>query len=276
MHLQWFPGHMTKAIRMMEDQIKLCHGVVYVLDARAPFACLNKNLDKIFGNKPVCYVINKCDLVENSDALEAKKQLIKEGKRCITFTNGKKEDVKSLLNEIKSMLSEQIAKNKAKQIKKILRIMIVGIPNTGKSTIINSLCGSKKTKTGDKAGVTRDKQWINIGDFELLDTPGTTPPSFDSQDLAKFLAYIGSLNDEIIDFYELSFELIKYLKENYPKVLTEIYKVEIEDKELPEIFDSIGRNKGCLKKGGIVDEEKTSAMIISDLRHGRLGKIMFR
>ena len=153
--------------------------------------------------------------------------------------------------------------------------MVAGIPNTGKSTLINLLCGSKRAKTGDKAGVTKDKQWVRVKDLELLDTPGTTPPSFENQTLAKYLAFIGSINDEIVDFIELSIELITYLQEKYNGVLSQVYKISTDGISPYEIFESIAVSRGAIKKGGEVDEERASKIIINDLRKGKLGKIYF-
>lgn len=275
MHIQWFPGHMTRAMRMMEEQVKLCDGIVFVLDARAPFACINKNLFKIFAHRPVVYVFNKYDLVEEAEFSKVLAQFKAEEKRAVTTVGTSEKSAKSLYLEIVNSLSSVLEKYKNKGIKRPLRIMVAGLPNTGKSTIINLLCGGKKAKTGDKAGVTKDKQWLKVQNLELLDTPGTTPPSFDSELNATFLAFIGSINDDILDFTELSLELIKYLKEKYNNALKQAYGIEIADKTDYQIFEEIAKIKGCLRKGGVIDEERASALFINDLRKGKLGKILF-
>ena len=275
MFLQWYPGHMTKAMRMMESEVKLCDGIIYVLDARAPFACLNKKLSSLFGNKPVVYLLNKADLVSENELKKTISTFEGWGKLVVsTVGTGDKcsSVVYSAISKALAPVKEKYAK---KGVKKVLRVMVCGIPNTGKSTVINSLCGNKRAKTGDKAGVTKDKQWLKLKDLELLDTPGTTPPSFENQKNAEYLAYIGSLNDEIIDLIELSTDLISYINERYKGLLTSYYGVEIIDKTPHQIFSEIGKKRGCLIKGGEVDDERTAKMILSDLRKGKIGKIIF-
>ena len=266
---------MTRAMRMMEEQVKLCDGIVFVLDARAPFACLNKNLFKIFAHRPVVYVFNKYDLVEQSEFAKVLQQFKSENKRAITTVGTSKKSAKSLYLEIVNALNDVLEKYKNKGIKRPLRIMVAGLPNTGKSTIINLLCGGKKAKTGDKAGVTKDKQWLKVQNLELLDTPGTTPPSFDSETNATFLAFIGSINDDILDFTELSLELIRYLNQKYKDALKQAYGIETDEKTEYEVFEEIAKVKGCLRKGGVIDEERASSLFINDLRKGKLGKILF-
>ncbi|MBO7214520.1 MAG: ribosome biogenesis GTPase YlqF [Clostridia bacterium] len=275
MHLQWFPGHMTKALRMMEEEVKLCDGIVMVLDARCPFACLNKKLSGVFGNKPVVYALNKSDLVSSEDLKTVTELFVKEGKSVVSVVGTDEKSATRLYQAILTALKDVKEKYKAKGVNKPLRVMVAGIPNTGKSTLINLLCGNKRAKTGDKAGVTKNKQWVKIKELELLDTPGTTPPSFENQTYAEYLAFIGSINDDIVDFVELSVDLIKYLKENYKGVLTTVYKVN-EDEEPYEVFTQIASRRGALKKGGEIDDERASNLIISDLRKGKLGKIYFK
>ncbi len=275
MHLQWFPGHMTRAMRMMEEQVKLCDGIVYVLDARSPFACINKKLNGLFGNRPIVYLLNKSDLVEAHELKKIVAQFESENKRVLAVVGTNEKSIKPLYDIIYQSLAEKVEKYRQKGIKRPLRIMVAGLPNTGKSTIINLLCGGKKARTGDKAGVTKDKQWIKVKDLEFLDTPGTTPPSFENQTLAEYLAFIGSINDDILDFQELSFMLIKYLKQNYPNAIKNTYGIDIEDKTEIEIFELIGKKRGMMRKGGEVDEERCGKTIITDLRSGKLGKILF-
>ena len=275
MHLQWFPGHMTRAIRMMEEEVKLVDGIIFVLDSRAPFACMNKRLEKVFSNKPVLYLLNKSDLVDQADLKKVIKIFESQNKRVITSVGVNEKSLKTIYNAIFDMLKPVLDRYKQKGVKKPLRAMVVGIPNTGKSTVINLLTGGKKARTGDKAGVTKDKQWVKVKDLELLDTPGTTPPSFDSQENAKFLAYIGSINDDILDFNELAIELIKYLTINYENAIKTTYNVEVLDKTPLEILEEIGAKRGALKKGGEIDYDRVSKLIFTDLRKGKLGKILF-
>ena len=266
---------MTKAIRMMEEEVKLVDGIIFVLDSRAPFACMNKRLEKVFSNKPVLYLLNKSDLVDQADLKKVIKIFESQNKRVITSVGVNEKILKTIYNAIFDMLKPVLDRYKQKGVKKPLRAMVVGIPNTGKSTVINLLTGGKKARTGDKAGVTKDKQWVKVKDLELLDTPGTTPPSFDSQENAKFLAYIGSINDDILDFNELAIELIKYLTINYENAIKTTYNVEVLDKTPLEILEEIGAKRGALKKGGEIDYDRVSKLIFTDLRKGKLGKILF-
>ena len=273
-HLQWFPGHMTKAMRMMEENLKAVDGVMLVLDARAPTASINAKLSKLFINKKVLYVINKCDLIDKADAVKLIKRFNQEGKEAVCVSAMDKKAIDLLYTKIFSLLKEKLDRNKEKGIFKPVRIMVAGIPNTGKSTIINALCGGKKTVTGNKAGVTKGKQWVRLRELELLDTPGTMPPAFENQTYAKHLAYIGSMNDANIDFNDLAYELIKELVEKYPDLLKAKYG--IEDVTIPtlDVFNAICVRRGFLMKGGEYDYERCAQAVIDDFRKGRIGKII--
>ena len=270
-HLQWFPGHMTSAMRMMEENLKAVDGVIMILDARAPFSSVNRKLDKLFENKKVLYVLNKTDLVEKKNVAAAVKGLQSEGKTCVAVCAMDKRSVDLLYDGIFSLLKDKIERNRQKGMFRPMRIMVAGIPNTGKSTVINALSGGKKTVTGNKAGVTRGKQWVRLGDLELLDTPGTMPPAFDDQTQAKRLAYIGSMNDANLDFNDLAFELLKDLKATYPQLLKDRYGIDGE--EDTEIFDTLCKKRGFLLKGGEYDYERAAVAVIDDFRKGRIGKI---
>ena len=273
-HLQWFPGHMTAAMRMMEENLKAVDGVMIVLDARAPRASLNNKLNKLFVNKKVLYVLNKTDLVETADVKRTVMEFQKEGKETIALSAMDKRAVDLLYTRIFALLKEKLDKNKLKGVFKPIRIMVAGIPNTGKSTIINALCGGKKATTGDKAGVTKGKQWVRLRELELLDTPGTMPPAFENQTPAKHLAYIGSMNDANIDFNDLAFELLIELKEKYPELLKEKYGIENLDVEPLELFNAVCVRRGFLRRGGEFDYERCATAIIDDFRKGRIGKII--
>lgn len=270
--IQWFPGHMTKALRMMEENMKLCDGVVYVLDARAPFACINKKLNQIINNKPILYLLNKADLVERSDINTVQAKLAGENVRVLPTVGTTLKDGKSVYNAIIDIFKEKIEAKKAKGIKKVVRVMVCGIPNTGKSTVINSLSGKKQAQTGDKAGVTKGKQWIKLYDIELLDTPGTMPPSFENQTYAHHLAYIGSINDAILDMESLALDFIEEMTQNHGGVLSAKYGV---DESLPplQIFEGIAKARGFLLRGGEFDYERCSRAIFDDFRKGRIGKV---
>lgn len=272
-HLQWFPGHMTAAMRMMEENLKAVDGAIMILDARAAKASVNRKLDGLFRDKKILYVLNKSDLVEESDVRATLKELRESGKTAVSVCAMDKRAVDALYNGIFNLLQEKIERYRAKGIARPLRVMVVGIPNTGKSTIINALCGGKKTLTGNKAGVTRGKQWVRIKDLELLDTPGTMPPSFEDQTLAKHLAYIGSMNDANIDAAELAYEFIKEMKISHPQAIVEKYALESADASELEIMDAICVRRGFLLRGGEYDYERCGKAVIDDFRKGRLGKI---
>jgi ribosome biogenesis GTPase A len=269
-HLQWFPGHMTKAMRMMEENVALCDGIIYVLDARCPASSFNKNLKKMFGTKPVLYVLNKSDLADERADLFVK--FIKEsGSDCVKLNATNSGLRRSLISAVEKMVAEKQAKNAEKGFNKVFRFMVCGIPNTGKSTVINLISGSKRAQTGDKAGVTRGKQWIRCESFELLDTPGTTPPSFDNQTLAVRLAFVGSLNDDILDFDDIALAFLEQLKDKYPARLEE--RFGITGGTPLEMLEQVCTRRGFILRGGEFDYERGERALIDDFRKGKLGKI---
>lgn len=273
-HLQWFPGHMTAAMRMMEENLKAVDGVMVVLDARAPKASVNEKLNKLFANKKVLYVINKCDLIEKKDADSTVRAFEKDGRSAVAVCAMDKRTVDLLYDKIFALLKEKLDRNREKGVFKPVRIMVAGIPNTGKSTVINALTGGKKAVTGNKAGVTKGKQWVRLKELELLDTPGTMPPAFENQTLAKHLAYIGCMNDGNIDMNDLCFEFLNEIKNSYPAALKEKY--DLTDLNIPalEIMDGICVRRGFLMRGGEYDYDRCSQAVIDDFRKGRLGKII--
>lgn len=273
MHIQWFPGHMTKAMRKTEEDVKLCDGVIYVVDARAPFACINKKLMSLFKGKPVVYCVNKCDLITPQDARKIGEEFKRQGVVYELIDGLSKRDTEKLRLACESCMKEKLDRDKAKGIKRTLRFMVAGIPNTGKSTIINTISGSKRAETGDKAGVTRSNKWIRLGNFDLLDTPGTMPPSFENQTYARHLAYIGAINDDILDMEGLALELIKDMKEIAPKAFMEKYKLETMDKEGLDLFNDVCKKRGFLLRGGESDYTRCARAIIDDFRKQRIAKI---
>lgn len=265
--IQWFPGHMTKAMRMMEQSVPLADGIIYVLDARCPAASFNGKLIKMAGNKPVLYVLNKYDLAdERADALM---KIIGANAVKINASNANSKRVVS--EAINRLTADKREKSLAKGYSKIFRFMVVGVPNTGKSTVINLLAGSKRTHTGDKAGVTRGKQWIRLDGFELLDTPGTMPPAFENQKLALHLAFVGSINDDILDIDDIALELLGELYEKYPARLQERYGIAGGTKL--EMLDCVCKKRGFILKGGDYDYERAERAVIDDFRKGKLGRI---
>lgn len=263
---------MTAAMRMMEENLKAVDGVMIILDGRAPFSSVNRKLDGLFKDKKVLYVLNKCDLVEVKDVKHAVSKFSEEGRAAVAVSALDKRTMDALYDAIMALLKDKIERNKQKGLFRPMRFMVAGIPNTGKSTIINALSGGKKTQTGNKAGVTRGKQWVRLKELELLDTPGTMPPAFDNQEVAKRLAYIGSMNDANIDFADLAFELLRELGAKYPELLKARYGIEDGGEPL-DMLNTVCVRRGFLVKGGEYDYERAATAIIDDFRKGRIGKI---
>lgn len=268
--IQWFPGHMTKAMRMISENAALCDGAVMVLDARCPASSFNPKLKKIFSGKPVLYVLNKSDLAENAE--ENVRLIRAKGGAAVALNATQSGCRRALLSACADVVREKRERALAKGYEKVFRFMVLGVPNTGKSTVINLLSGSKRTVTGNKAGVTRGKQWIRLEGFELLDTPGTMPPAFENQTYARRLAYVGSINDDILDFDELALALLQDLAEKYPQRLSERYS--ITDFSTPlGMLEAICARRGLMLRGGDYDYDRACRAIIDDLRKGRLGRL---
>ena len=271
-NIQWFPGHMTRAMRDMEAKRDLCDGVVCVLDARAPIATVNKNLQKIFGEKPVLYVLNKADLSDANKTDGFMKLMESKGKYCVKCNSTNPSSKRVLLQKLNEITQEKRARAEAKGLNRTFRFMVAGIPNTGKSTLVNLISGQKRAKTGDKAGVTRDVRWLKCGAFDLLDTPGTMPPSFDNQYHARHLAYIGSINDDILDMDDIALELLGELAQTYPQCLTERYGITDYSEKLA-MYEALCKRRGFIFRGGEYDYERGAKALIDDFRKGRIGKI---
>ena len=263
---------MTRAMRDMEEKKGLCDGIICVLDARAPIATVNKNFKKIFGEKPVLYLLNKADLADASRTDGFLKLFESKGKYCVKCDCTNPSAKRLILQKLTEITEEKRARAEAKGLTKTFRFMVAGIPNTGKSTLVNLISGQKRAKTGDKAGVTRDVRWLRCGGFDLLDTPGTMPPSFEDQDLAKHLAYIGSVNDDILDMDDIALELLGELAKSYPQYLTERYGIEDFSENL-KMYEQVCKRRGFILRGGEFDYERGAKALIDDFRKGRIGKI---
>ena len=283
MIINWFPGHMTKALRTMENEIKNIDCVIYVLDARAPFACLNPEFDRLIKNKAVLVIINKLDLAdpEKLNGIEKKLNTIFPENSDYLFLNSTASGASTkILEKIEKLCALKINKNLQKGVNANIKVMVIGVPNCGKSTVINNLCGKAKTITGDKAGVTRGKQWVTVRkNIQVLDTPGTLYPNLSNEKMARYLAYIGSIKNEILDFNELCFEFVKDILREYPTAFQERYGVTYEISENPaneevvEIIEQIANARHFISKGGDIDYDRTCIMIIDDFRKKRLGNI---
>lgn len=262
---------MTKAMRMMEESVAVCDGIIYVLDARCPASSFNPSLKKMFGAKPVLYVLNKGDLADQK--ADAFVKLIRDsGSLCVRINAADSRSRRSLSEAVTALVAKKREKNAQKGYTQTFRFMVCGVPNTGKSTVINLLAGNVRAQTGNKAGVTRGKQWIRLDGYELLDTPGTTPPSFVNQRLAVRLAYVGSLNDDILDLDDIALALLAEMKEKYPQALAERYGISGELTPL-EMLDKVCARRGFVLRGNDYDYERGEKAVIDDFRKGRLGKV---
>ncbi len=269
--IQWYPGHMAKAMRMMEETLSLSDAVVFVLDARCPASSFNPRLLTLAGTKPVLFVLNKADLA--APAPDTAALLKKSGRSAVRLSANSPAAVRPLRDAMTEVAAERIARNEARGIKKPVRFMVAGIPNTGKSTLINLLAGAKKAQTGDKAGVTRAKQWVRCGNFDLLDTPGTMPPACENQVFARRLAYVGSIHDEILAIDEIALALLEELQNSNPMSLFERYGTK-EGTPL-ELLEAVCTRRGFVLRGGEYDYERGERAVLDDLRKGRLGRVLF-
>lgn len=271
--IQWFPGHMAKAMRSIEEMKDISDGAIVVLDARAPVATLNKNLKKTLGEKPALYLLNKSDLADSAKTDGFIKLIEGKGSIAIKACGTEQASRRAITQALDKMVKEKRERAKAKGVNKSFRFMVVGIPNTGKSTVINLLSGVKKAETGDKAGVTKQTKWIRCSSFDLLDTPGTMPPSCEDQVLARHLAYIGSINDAILHMDDIALALLGELASLYPDRLIERYAITDFSSPL-NMLGAVCRRRGfVLKGGGECDYEKGIRALIDDFRKGRLGRI---
>lgn len=268
--LQWFPGHMAKAMRMMEENVALCDGIIYVLDARCPAASFNPRLKKLFGAKPVLYVLNKGDLADVKADLFVK-FIREQGKEAVRINAADSRSRRHITGAMDKLVAEKRRRDGQKGYTRTFRFMVCGVPNTGKSTVINLISGAARTQTGNKAGVTRGKQWIRLEGCELLDTPGTTPPSFADQKLAARLAFVGSLNDDVVPMDDLALALLEELWAKYPRNLTERYG--IEGGTPLEMLEKLCARRGFVLRGGEYDYERGERALIDDFRKGRIGTV---
>lgn len=278
MRINWFPGHMTKSLRMMEAEIKNVDVIIYMLDARCPISSLNPKFEDIIGQKPVLYVLNKYDLADNFKTDEFIKYFENKNKNyfAIKLNASKSGAIKIVLPLLKNLLKDRINHFENKGIKLLPKAMVIGVPNSGKSTFINNLANIKKAKAGNKAGVTRGKQLVSLDNgLALVDTPGTLWPSFENPKTGINLALVGSVKDEVVDMNELAFYLLDFLNKNYQKSLIDRYNLTTDDLKLStyEIAKKIAEQRGFLIKGGEFNLERTCFMIITEFRKGLLGKI---
>ncbi len=272
--INWFPGHMQKALRMMEAEAKNVDALIYVLDSRAPFACLNPEFVRIIGSKPILYVLNKIDLADEKKIKEIKTKLPGENKLVIELNSTASGAIGLVTSSLNALCKATIEKYKNKGVNYFVRAMVLGVPNCGKSTLVNNLCGTKKAITGNKPGVTKGKQWVKLSNnIEILDTPGTLWPNLIDEGEARKLAFIGSIKDDVVEVEQLSLFLLEALLKTYPKELEERFSVQVENKTPLEIMEEIAERRKYVVRGGEIDYERTAKAILDDFRKGRIGKI---
>ena len=274
MNVQWYPGHMTKAKRMMQEDIKLIDLIIELVDARVPLSSRNPDIDELGKNKARLILLNKSDLADERQNAAWESYFLEKGFFVVKVNSKSGAGVKAVHGAIQEACKEKIERDRRRGIKnRPVRCMVVGIPNVGKSTFINTLAGKACAKTGNKPGVTKGKQWIRLKKgVELLDTPGILWPKFEDQNVGIRLALIGSIKDEILNIDELSLVLIEYLVHHYAGILTQRYEIVEEGKPV-EMLEAIAKNRNCLLKGGDLDYSKAAALLIEDFRSGKLGKI---
>ena len=274
--IQWFPGHMTKTFRVMEKEIKNIDVVIILLDARIPYSSQNPEVEKLIKNKPRVYILNKRDLADENITNQWIKYFKSNGMGAIAINSKTGKNSKVIVDKVHAELSELLERREKRGIEKLkIKAMMVGIPNVGKSTFINSLAGTQRAKAQDKPGVTRGKQWVTVGDLDLLDMPGVLWPKFENQNVAANLAFIGSIKDDVLDIEELAVALISELREIYPELLKDRYKLTDEDLqgESYEILGMIARKRGMLLPGGVENTERASIMLCDEFRGSKMGRI---
>lgn len=274
MDYQWYPGHMTKAMRQMKEDIKLIDLVIELLDARIPISSRNPDIDNLGKNKARLVLLNKSDLADEAQNNKWIQYFKDKGIIALKINSKNKQGIKDINNAVLTVCKEKIERDKRKGIKnRPVRAMVVGIPNVGKSTFINAYAGKNCAKTGNKPGVTKGKQWIRLGkNLELLDTPGVLWPKFDDQKIGLHLAFIGSMNDNNLDMAELAYQLIKEVSKTYPEAFLNRYGI-VGDEDPLQVMYQLAEVRGCKLKGNKPDLDKTSSMIMDDFRSGKLGRI---
>lgn len=276
MNIQWYPGHMTKTRRMMEENISLVDIVIELIDARLPYSSKNPDIDTLAKNKKRIIIMNKVDLADDVKTSEWKEYFEKQGFKVIPVNSINGRGIKDITVVSKELMAEKLERLRLRgRLFAPTRAMIVGIPNVGKSTFINKFVGKSMAKTGDKAGVTRGKQWVRVKrDFELLDTPGILWPKFEDQAVGLKLAFTGAVNDDIFDSVTLAYKLIEYLNKLYPSAIADRYGVEYdENTPVDKILEDIGTKRGFKMRGGEIDLDRAANILLDEFRAAKLAKV---
>lgn len=274
MNLQWYPGHMTKAKRQMQEDLKLIDLIIELVDARIPLSSRNPDIDELGKNKARLILLNKSDLADERYNEQWSAYFQKKGFYVVKVNAKSGAGLKSIQGVIQDACKAKIERDRRRGIKnRPIRAMVVGIPNVGKSTFINSYAGKACAKTGNKPGVTKGKQWIRLNKtLELLDTPGILWPKFEDQEVGKRLAFIGSIKDEILNLEELSLELLDYIRTNYPGLLNTRYGIEEEGTPV-SLLEAVADKRKCLIRGQEIDYAKAAGIVMEEFRNGKIGRI---
>ena len=277
MELQWFPGHMAKTRKLISENLKLVDAVIELVDSRLPQTSRNPEINSIIGSKPRVIALNKCDMADENANKQWLNYFKNEGQSAVLLDSRSGSGFSALYPSIDKVLASKFARDREKGIKRhSVRVMVVGIPNVGKSSFINRLAGKAAAKTGDRPGVTTCKQWIRVqGKFEILDTPGILWPKFESQEDARKIAFTGGIRDEILDVEELCVYFLDFMKKNYFENLQARYKLSdiSNDIESFELLELIGKKRGCVISGGEIDTFRAANIVLDDFRSVRLGRI---
>lgn len=270
-HINWYPGHMKKTRELIQNNLKAVDVVIEIVDSRIPVSSRNPVIDEIVGNKRRIIVLGKSDLADDAATDKWKKRLSQDGSRVVALNAQTGANIKELF---KVLEQEQDKRNAEKSFQRPLRLMIVGVPNVGKSSLINRLIGKKSTRTGDRPGVTTGKQWVTLQNgMQLLDTPGILWPKFEDRKVGLNLAFCGSIKDDILGVQDLAFELIKVLEKDYPQNLIDRYKLDEICEETIDNMDAIAIKRGFIMSGKRIDYERTGRIVLDEFRGGKLGKI---
>lgn len=275
MNINWFPGHMKKTEGLIKENLKLVDIVIELVDARIPLASKNPLIDELVKDKPRLIVFNKSDMADDSVTNDWINYYKNNKIRVVKVNSIEGKGINDVYEAVNEVLSDKLKKYKETNLNYIIKMMVVGIPNVGKSSFINKIIGRAGAKTGDKPGITKGKQWVRLKEgFELLDTPGILWHKFDDEEIAKNLAFVGSIKDEILDVEELAFYLLGFLKENYPESIKERYKVTFDEyTDTYELMEDIGRKRGFVIRGGEIDIFRTANTILDEFRSLKLGRI---
>ena len=276
MNIQWYPGHMTKTRRQMEEDVKFVDMVAEVVDARIPISSRNPDIDSMVGDRPRMIIFNRADQADPKVTAQWMAWFKQKGYAVLETDAKSGKGVNQFSNVVKQALREKIEAWRAKgQVGRPVRVMVVGVPNVGKSTFINTFAGSARAKAADRPGVTKGKQWVSTEKFDLLDMPGVLWKKFDSKTIASNLAFIGSIKDDILDVEELAMNLLDEVRRNYPELVASRYKLDAEALALPpyELMEAIGRKRGLLVRGGEVNTERCAIMLVDEFRACKWGRI---